>query len=290
MNERERVLRSLNALNDLASQMLNLMETREPFPAPKSPAAIELASSPHGRHLLDAYSSGFQSWFVAFDHMVALGRSMTEPILTHSPWTCARAVLENCSVAGWLLEPGIEHSDRIMRSFNLKYQNIQSNLTFLRNEHATQHSDFAYLQSRIEDLRVEASSLGFTEKTNKKSKCLGFGPGLPSHTELIKDFIADWPVPCLGYSLLSAAAHGEDWAISSLGMTTVSDELGAKRVPTMSPDSATVLIADTVCWTARPAWEYFRLFGWDLVEIQDVLDGVYDQVKINENLKFWKHL
>ena len=289
MIAREQVLRSQSVLTRLPLELQRIMERRGQKPATGSQASLELANSSCPQHIKTAHSLGLQRWFVACEHMVALERALTEPSLTYSPWTCARAVLENCSVVSWLFDVHIGHDARAMRSFNLRLQNIQSQLTFQRAEIQVQQNSFQYLQQRIEYLRAEASELGINEKVSRNGKFLGFGPGMPSHTRLIEIFGANQRVPWLGYPMLSAAAHGEDWAVGTLGSTTVFDESGAKRMPTMRTEFAMLLIIDSVRWLSHPAWDCFRLFGWDLGEIESVLGSAYDQAKIDDNLKFWKY-
>ena len=144
-----------------------------------------------------------------------------------------------------------------------------------------------YAEQRIEHLRIAAKSLSIDEKLSRNGKFIGFSEGVPSHTEIIGAFDMKRPAPSLGYSLLSAAAHGESWAVRSLGSETIIGESQAISVGSLRPEYAMLLIIHAVQDFSYPAWEMFVLFGLDLRVVEPMLNRAFDQVQIVEPLRFW---
>ena len=288
MVDRNTVAVSASILTELPMHLQAIMDRYTQKLRPGSPAANEVAKCGEPQHLEAAFTLAVQRIFVAHDHMVALERTITEPTLTYSPWTCARATLESCSVASWLFEELIGHEDRIGRSFNLRHQNIKSQMAFFRGERPVLQAEIDRSGDRITYLRDEASKIGIPEKLDKNGRFLGFAGGMPSHTEFINKFDAKQTSTSLSYALLSPAAHGEDWAVAALGSQTVMHQTGASRKPELRPEYAILLIIQSVQWIAYPCWEWWKLYGWDLAELEQVLDNAYDRVGMVEPLRFWK--
>ena len=288
MIDQNTVAESANLLAALPMQLQAIMERYAQKPQPGSPATVEVAACVEPRHLEIAFPLAIQRIFVASDHMVALERAIIGSALTYSPWTCGRGTLESCSVASWLFEEQIGHEERVTRSFNLRHQNLRSQLAFFRTQRPVDQQVISHPGDRIIYLQDEASKMGITEKLNKKGRLMGFGLGMPSHTELINKFDAKQKAKSLPYALLSPAAHGEDWAVAALGSRTVIDQAGASRKPELRPEYAMLLIIQCVQWLAYPCWEWWKLYGWDLPELEAVLEDAYDQVGLVEGLRFWK--
>ena len=283
------VIQCAKALTLLPEKIQEAMAKYNQTPEPDSPAAQELKTCPAPQHLETAYALAIQRLFVVFDHMGALHRAFSEPWLTYSPWTCARGALESCSVADWLLEPGIDYKERVSRSFNLRLQNLRSQITFFRSEPEPPPDAIPNLEGRVAHLRTEARRLAIPEKPSRKGQLLGFGAGNLSYTQLIDRFFGEGESATLGYPLLSAAAHGTNWAVGSLGSTTIVDDEGARREPTLTPMMALWLIVDAVQWLSRPAWSYFVQYGWDLGEAREILEEAYNLARIAETERFWRH-
>ena len=146
----------------------------------------------------------------------------------------------------------------------------------------------SHAERRIQHLRNEAMQLGIAEKLNKNGKFMGFDDGIPSYTQIIDRFDMKRPTTSLGYSLLSAAAHGEGWAVRSLGSEMIFRDSGAMSVGAMRPQYAMLVILNAVQEFSYPAWEISTLFGWDMTVVESILNDAFNQVGIVENLKFWK--
>lgn len=107
--------------------------------APKSRAAQ--AAADEGTALPPEWAAWFQSWtriLSAADHLFALERTLEpEALLTFSPWTVARAILEATEQVAWLLDPAIEERVRTARCLGLLRQDTKAQKRLanaLRNE------------------------------------------------------------------------------------------------------------------------------------------------------------
>lgn len=258
------------------------------IPQAGSPASEELETDPNPQHVETAYSFAIQALFFAFDHMRALRRGLVEPWLTYSPWTCARGALESCSVANWLLDATVGHRERVSRCLNLRLQDLRSQMTFFRSEPEPPPDAIPSLEGRVAHLRTEARNYSIPEKRNRRSELLGFDAGMPSTTQLIARLFAESGPSTLGYPLLSAAAHGVNWAVGTLGSTTIVDEAGPRREPQLLPTSALWLTIGAVQWLSRPSWSYFVQYGWDLEEAARILEDAYDVAGIRAGERFWR--
>ena len=276
------------ALTLLPEQLQRAMAKYNQTPESGSPASQELDACPAPEQVETAYSFAIQRLLFVFDHMGALQRALVEPWLTYSPWTCARGALESCSVADWLLDPAIDYRDRVSRSFNLRLQNLRSQIVFFRSEPEPPGEAIPKLEGRVAHLRTKARKLAIPEKSSRKGNFLGFDAGMPSYTQLIARFLAESGPSTLGYPLLSAAAHGVNWAVGSLGSTTIVDEAGPRREPELTPTYALLLVLSTVQWLSQPSWAYFVRYGWDLEEVRGILEEAYNLAGLAETERFWR--
>ena len=69
---------------------------------------------------------------IAADHMFALERQLTEPVMTFAPWTTARGILEAAVVALWLLDD-VDLMVRLSRSMTLRLEHLESEMTYVRD-------------------------------------------------------------------------------------------------------------------------------------------------------------
>ena len=284
----DEVAKSADVLTRLPEEFHRAIEVYNQKPLVGSKGWRELEICPAPQHLEAAHSSGVQSLWVGADHAAALARALTGEWLSYSPWSLARAVLESCSVSSWLFDPDVGYQERVSRSLNLRLRDLTGQIRYVKNETELPEEVRRYAERRIEHLRDEAKLLGLAEKVNRNGKFIGFSEGIPSLTRIIDEFDMKRPEPSLGYSLLSAAAHGESWAVRSLGSNTTLGESRAISVGSLRPEYAMLLIIHAVQEFSYPAWEVFVLFGWDLRVVESILNKAFDQVRITESLRFWK--
>ena len=263
-------------------------------PTVGSQASKELRDCPNSKLLKAAYARGNRAWFVSVDHAYALEKVLTNGVLTLSPWTLARVLLESCSRACWILDTEIDYRERVARSLNFTFREIDSSSKYAnkdaeRNSSSRLSSTLPSKNCRIKRLIVQAGTLRIQAKRDKNGNVIGFEEGLPSITALTDSSFR----AAHHYALLSAAAHGADWAVMSLGM----QEEGGNNIQggkvmqaNISPGAAVYLINLVTDWIARTLWVYFGLFGWDLERLRSILDQACDRMgwKASSDVRFWR--
>ncbi len=285
----EDVRRGLEALLSVANLSRNVINRYRSMPLPGSQASKELAGFPKGNLLKEAYSKGGLSLVVACDHADALVRALSKPVLSFSPWTCMRGVLESCSMCIWMLDTAITPVERTTRSLNVRLEEIRHAQTYARKQgardSATSQSDASRIRdvtARVTYLRGEAQELGINEKLDKNDRFLGFGDGPKSISSRVESTFEE----AIDYSLLSPAAHGDSWALLSLGTKSESGN-PRNRTTDISRDHALLLISMSLEHVARSTWTLCHLFGWDLAELRATFEVEYDRVGLKASTRFW---
>lgn len=283
-----------SALQEVNSEMARYRY--EPFHG--SQARQELDNCADIKFLDKAYVHGNHSLFAAFDHAYALEKVLTNGVLTLSPWTLVRGILESCSTAHWILDTQIGYVERISRILNLRLDEIENlrkcvSKGIARRPRAlgvrsSMPSPKVFDSERAE-LKKQAGMFGIAKKVSKKGKLIGFGKGLPSISELtdLSFNAADY------YSLFSGAIHGDNWAIQGLGMRKAQgNKRNGRRYmqADISPEVAVGVVNMAADWIARTLWVYFRLFGWDLARLYSILDEACDRMrwKASSDVRFWR--
>src|SRR5260221_205901 len=114
MNEPDILKRVLNALETLHDETGEIVNKHDNKPITGSPADLELKTPlplasgillPSDFKLTTAFMQANILIESAADHLMAFRRALTEPVLTFSPWTCLRVVMESSALACWLLDP-----------------------------------------------------------------------------------------------------------------------------------------------------------------------------------------
>jgi hypothetical protein len=218
----------------------------------------------------------------AADHVRALERMLTEPMMTIAPWTIGRSILEATALAMWLLEVPLERHARVARSMTLRLNDLREQLTLAHAVDGLQ-LNVPQIERRIEIVVSQAQKLGLIGKTDRKGRVLSFGESIPSGSELAKRaFNAE-----MMYRLLSAAEHNKSWAIMQLSNRRVDQNLLEPHLPV---EGAIVLLLLSVEWYAHPVWNLFTLNGWDLNSLASILESQFDQAGLNEARKFCRTL
>ncbi len=258
---------------------------------------MELLDSTNERALQVAYNQGVrQMLLVSPDLMSGLRRVLTpEPnVLSCTPWICSRGVLESCSMAVWLLDSEIDSKERVSRSLNIRLQEQYVQKRLVRKEMASPlgvestqgNSELARkIDRRIQYLRIEARSVGLSDKKNRRGELWGFGSGpVPISKRIDSTLDAGFD-----YAMLSSVAHGNEFAMLSLSSKRlVHTGDGEISIPCLDPKSAVYLVFLTFEWFARASWTCFRLFGWDLVWLKSVFEKQYDRADIKDEFRFWR--
>ena len=261
-------------------------------PRAGSPASREREQCPALAILDAAYAQGRQLVFLAStDHLDGLIRSLTDPMLSCTPYTCARGVLEACSTAIWLLDSQIGYKTRIERSLNLRLEAVRSQGRFRdkaerqnlsgRDEWFRQNPRHR-TQERIEHLRACAKQLRIHQKC-KGSRFIAFGSKMPTISDRIQMSLKAET----DYSILSSVAHANAPVLTQLSGSLRLTDGGLVLTPGLSPHWAVWLICNVIQWHARAAWAFFEVFGRPLKDVIELLETTYDRLGIKPELRFW---
>jgi hypothetical protein len=289
-NDIDRMSRTFDSFIDETSQFLKMCGDE---PKADSPAEKELKSFRRAESVMTVCSQGIVSTEVAADHLMAFVRSITESVQTVAPWTCVRAILESSALGAWFLDPSIGPKTRVQRSFAFRFEGLEQQVKWLRQ--SGKESDVVRALERIDQVERDALSLGYRQVRDKNGKRVGIGQKMPSITDVIRDMLDDEGA----YRLLSAMAHGHHWALQQLGFRVVNDPKGLDDWTNLK--SSTHLLekhgdANSVAYLGltavraftRSFWYMCRFFGWQPKEAEKLLDGLYDNLRIRNELRFWK--
>lgn len=264
-------------------------------PRAGSPASREREQCPDLELLDSAYAQGRQLVFLAStDHLDGLIRSLTDPMLSCTPYTCARGVLEACSTAIWLMDDRITDKERIERSLNLRLDGVLSQRRSRdKVERGSQGKRDEWLrqnpreraQERIAYFRACAKRAKVREKC-KGSRFIAFGSGIPTITDRIR-FSLDAEVE---YAILSSVTHANTAVLPQLSGSLHPTDKGLLLKPGLAPQFAIWLICKVIQWQSRAAWGYFRLFGCPLDGVIELLETTYKRLRIKPDRRFWTTL
>lgn len=261
-------------------------------PRPGSPASRERDRCPDLELLDSVYAQARQLVFLAStDHLDGLVRSLTGQMLSCTPYTCARGVLEACATAIWLMDDGITYKKRIERSLNLRLDGVRSQTRFRdKVERQSQGERDEWLsqnprhraQERIDYFRACAKRMRIPER-RKGDRFIAFGSPMPTITDRIR-LSLDAEVD---YSILSSVTHANTAVLPQLSGSLHPTDKGLLLKPGLAPPMAIWLICNVIQWQSRAAWGYFRLFGCPLDGVIELLETTHGRLGIKPKLRFW---
>jgi hypothetical protein len=283
--------RMLEALDFLLRAVGDLKDDNQDRWRTGSQAEVESATFPDAEAARTAYAPASLAITVAGDNMFAIGRALTEPVLTVAPWVLARAVLESASVAAWLLDPKIDARTRVSRSMSLRLKHLRDELTYVRSALdrrpvAKQALTVAIptVENQINGLSMVAQKRGITLRQDSRGNLIGFPDAVPAFTVL-----ADNLGEADTYRLLSGLAHGRSWAVMALATRSAGVVAGVPMIEqNLSANSALFIISAAAEWFSKPVWNYVLLNGWDLGRLTGVLEEAYDQLHMVDDTRFWR--
>ena len=279
------VLNMLSAVNDLFDGTGQLFNQYQHQPAANSIADRELKSFPKPGLVNDVYYRGMLSMEAAGDHLVGFTACMAEPAKTLAPATCVRGLLESCALAAWFLDPAIDVRTRVGRCFAFRYECFVQQIKCLRVDKRQAQIDL--VQKRMTQVEQDAVSLGYPRLLNN-GVINGIGQHKPGITELI-GITLDLETE---YRLLSGVAHGHHWAIQQLGFQDVEAQgAGGQAIKALEkhvhPNVAMYLGLKATGSFGKVIWYLWRLYGWDLKEVEYLLDTTYDRLRVRTEFRFW---
>lgn len=167
----------------------------------------------------------------------ALGRDAT----SYAADVLCRGVLETCSLAWWLLDPGIDAERRLARSLVYRLHSAGQAERAINALELGPEDNRAEYGELPEEVQQDIDSAGLTWNRRKRDGqrvlFCGEEPWL-SYTERAASLVSKiWPQPKLPYAVLSAVAHGE---LPGLQRNLVHSPPGTPGLR-VAPDPATAL-------------------------------------------------
>lgn len=186
-----------------------------------SPAGKELAAEEARRPPPQAGSWPWRlapmiaSWAlqVAVEEARGFAAALGPDATSYAADVLCRGILETCSLAWWLLDPGIGARARLARSLVYRLHSAGETGKAIEALELGPEEDRAGYGELPEEVRQDIADVGLTweRKTHNGRRVLVCGDEpWPSYTERAASLAAEiWPQRKLPYSLLSAVAHGE---------------------------------------------------------------------------------
>jgi hypothetical protein len=269
----EDALKMIQAIRNLHQETARVLNTLGHAILPGSLAEAELNGFPEPERVKDAYIQANLLFEGAADHLIAFTKTVTEPAATIAPWTCVRALLESCALAAWLIDPAIDATVRVQRSFVFRYEGLDQQVKCLRSFGQTSATD--QVLNRIAEVERDALRLGYPSIVNGKGKRNGIAQRMPSITDIINATLNEEAT----YRLMSAMAHGHMWAYRHLGFKLVDLDGEPTLEKHLEPFLVQYLCVKTANTFAKPVWQKGRLFGWDMKEIKAVFATAFADLR-----------
>lgn len=260
-------------------------------PIPGSKASIEIKSASCPESIVTAISISILLTEYSNEHLVALRRLLNEPVVPLASWTCVRSMLESSAISAWLMEPNIDSKERIARQFAHRYEGLNQSLKFAKSANI-HHVKITEIESRINEVEKDAISLGYNKISDIKGKRCGIGCKMPNATNIIEAMLGREK----DYRLFSAVAHGHIWAQQQLAyqysssvatMASINGVNIIEHEKHVTIESILYIIMVSITSAMKSSWNLWNYMGWDLVQLNDLFDNTFKNLKIRNKLKFW---
>ena len=285
---REALFRFYNEISSFHADHGNVL-------APGSPAVNEQAASKHPVSLIAGWSIATMLIESGGQHVTAFAKTITAPAEPIACLTCVRSMLESCALAAWLLDPRIDAHTRVGRVFAIRYEGMEQCRKYVQatGENNNHLKVIQELRNRIDKVEQDALNLDYDRVVDKKGNRIGIGEKMPSATEVIKLMLDEESK----YRLLSAVAHGHEWAIRVLGFSPVPrgdrrPDVGGVPVTmfekTVDVEKLAVFGLTMANAYAKPVWYKCNYAGWDKERLVGVFESTFDELRIQSSWRFWR--
>lgn len=263
-----------------------------PGAADPSPFVTELTAFGRSESVHTIYGQAMTLIEIAADQVTGFLKLISEPYETIAPWTCARAVLDAASLAVWLVEPHLDVTRRVQRSFALRYEGLNHQVKWARAAGGADAGvDPQLAMDRIAQVTNQASALGLAPVLDRNGRQIGIGQTMPSVTELVRDTLAQEDM----YRLLSAVAHGHFWATRQAGFEVVGLKGTRADGAHLSPITKAVNVEGMLYLSSGIAvafgsatWYQSLYAGWKHAELEELLARLFDCLGIRQEHWFWR--
>ena len=214
-----------------------------------------------------AFVHGIQGMLGACDHGFALCRALDGSlVLSFSPGTLTRGLMEATTSCLWLLDNNIGASARASRGVDAELSDIKAIQKF---------------QKRAGNHEAESSSLAEREALLSRASKSGIDPTLTNITTRVSKTFGSLGV----YSLLSSVAHGNrrlPLTLATLDRPTRQRQLPKHIGPLW-------YVGFSAEWLGRSLWATCNLFEWNVSEVRLVLEREFDRFGLDTDTRFWRH-
>lgn len=263
------------ALTGLYDGFVQLRASEPPHQAKGSLADVEQSDPKWAQDALNACTTGFSLLESGGEHVTAFVKNVTEPVETIACWTSVRSMLTPCAIACWLFDPTADAKERTARILALRYEGIEQEIKYLRVVGKVPANVIEDLEDKLDSFDQKSLGFGFPRLRDKAGKRNGAGMRMPTDTKLITEYLDAES----DYRLLSAIAHGHQWAISQLGFRRVTgaDFVTAAGVKvTHLEKHLSASLVGYLALTATEAFgkactEYFRYVGFDVAAVESLV-------------------
>lgn len=219
------------ALRILGDALRALMA--EPMePAPDSIAAREMEREPElagqwsPRPVLEVVQDARLKLAYAIEHLDAIRRLSSPPVLFFSAALIARSVIEGAVRTWWLLDPAIDARARVARGMTERLYGLRQKLTVAKSFTVASSPERSAAVDEVDDaiehIVVTAEMLAFGVRRDKRGRPTAIEEGRPDATRLVAELFASHTktaVVSMTYRLWSAISHGTGWETDSFSVT-----------------------------------------------------------------------
>ena len=275
-------------LNAASHLMAKEIGSKSIQPSPHSPYAEDYELHPDFARFPAARARDF--FLYAVDHANAATKTIRydairrENANSFAAWTCARAVLEFCSTASWLIDTdeGVTSEDRFRRFFNYI---LRGPADILRQSRKKPSEYESLLEMSLKEIEADYEST--VNKINDWSATLDIAAiklkGSPKRPEFSEDLkpseLADgyFESGAWHYRSYSAIAHGAYWATTRMWLTKQHPDNLYQAL--YHPKFALSVIIDVEGWLTQTARRIYAYHGWDTAGIEDTSRQSLEQLE-----------
>ena len=227
-------------------------------------------------------------YVLAADHARLALLGLRTPPLAYSPYICARATLELCSTASWLVDTsgGVQPEDRFRRFFDFKVDDFTMNRVQIRKSPSVQeqikvdsgksHQDLETMyQAAVQELEEQANSLGIEpikHGKNPKRPVFSDNPDNPFPNAKANRY---FDRGAQHYLFFSAFAHGGPRATSRFWL--VRRDIEPSERFHYQPKFAFWMIRLLMSWLRDTSRRISVYAGRDATQIDEELRSYFDE-------------
>lgn len=278
------VQRASKIFDDMCNEFIDKIR---PLPTALIPGSVLMQDAEEDDVGLALAMCTYDHYLFVLDHALGASRCVKDPTLIHTPYSCARTVLETCSMLHWLLEPAettgtdgrfariLELNSRDL--WNERKWELQVGEKLGRDEEKIKAS----FEKKIERLTNIADDLSIPYKPTSKEQRPIFATLLDA-TPRVGKYIKDAD---LEYRLYSRVIHCETPALAQTWM--VRPNLAHPGELAYNSEMAFRLITNLATWIARASHEYYAYCGHDLNELGQCLRVYFTRLRIHKSRWTW---